>query len=386
MRATVGTVLATLVAAPGVAAAAQHGLLAVAALAYREPRPQRVPPTRFLVVVPAHNEEAVLGGTLAAIARDLRARDQVLVVADRCSDATAAIARDHGAQVVERALDEPPGRAQARQAGVRAALALQWDALVMIDADSRIQPGFFDACERMLGTGALALQARSEAEEAPDHLVGQLSLAAFAIQGVTAPRGRDRLGLWVRPRGTGMVLARRLVERYRFHAPASEDLFYGLDLCLDGILPRHVDSARLRSASVRSWRAVRDQRTRYEAGRMAAARTYLGPLLRRRRLACLEAAWHLATPPFAVAAAILLVAAALAAATGTTTVVVVAAAALAVLAASLAVALVQAGVGARTWLALLCAPWYLPWKCAVQVRAAARVGRRQTSYAATPRH
>ena len=64
----------------------------------------------------------------------------------------------------------------------------------MIDADSIVEPGFFDRCERALSTGARALQARSEA--AIDRgLVAQATIASFAIQGVTLPRGRDRLGL-----------------------------------------------------------------------------------------------------------------------------------------------------------------------------------------------
>lgn len=85
-------------------------------------------------------------------------------------------------------------------------------------------------------------------------------------------------------RGTGMVLPRWLVAQgHRFHAPASEDRWFGLDLCLAGIVPRHVDSARLHAKSVSSWSAAGEQRTRYEAGRMAAARAYVGRLLKRGR-------------------------------------------------------------------------------------------------------
>src|SRR4029079_8001443 len=91
---------------------------------------------------------------------DKRKRDVVLVVADRCADATAAIARRFGALVLERGADEEPGRAAARQAGLEHASALDWDAVVMLDADSVIEPGFFDACERALAAGADAVQAR----------------------------------------------------------------------------------------------------------------------------------------------------------------------------------------------------------------------------------
>jgi 1,2-diacylglycerol 3-beta-glucosyltransferase len=382
---------AVLIALPGAGAALHLGLLALASLAYREPRPAgAVERTRFLVLVPAHNEEPVIGATLAAIGGQRRPWDRVTVVADRCTDATAAIAAGHGAEVLERGPGAEPGRAAARQDGIAHALRRDdWDALVMIDADSLVQPDFFDACERMLavarrGRRPLALQARSEAELARG-LVARASLAAFALQGLTIPRGRDVLGLSVRLRGTGMVLRREVVERFRFRAPASEDLFYGLDLCLAGILPRHVESARLRSQSVRSWGAAGAQRQRYEAGRMGAAREFLPELLRRSTPAALEAAWFLATPPFAVAAGSLAAGLALALASGVVPLVWSLAALAAVLAFVLVAGLVQARAGLGVWVALLAAPWYVLWKVGVQLRALASVRRRQAYYAPTAR-
>ena len=181
----------------------------------------------------------------------------------------------------------------------------------MLDADSVIAPGFFDACEQALAAGTDAVQARSESKRGHT-LATEASLAAFALQGVTLPRGRDRLGLSVRLRGTGMAIRRPLALAHRFRAPASEDLVFTLDLILDGVRCRHVDAARLRSEGESSWSTFGGQKVRYEAGRMAAARAYVPRLLKRairhRDAACLEAAWFLATPPFALAALSLLAA------------------------------------------------------------------------------
>ena len=89
---------------------------------------------------------------------------------------------------------------------------------------------------------------------------------------------------------------------------------------LDGVRCRHVDSARLRSQGASTWGDFGGQKVRYEAGRMAAARTYVPRLLKRgaaeRDASCLEAAWFLATPPFALAALSLSAGAGLAAVAG----------------------------------------------------------------------
>src|SRR5215210_8812857 len=59
-----------------------------------------VPPGRVSVVVPARDEERRLEPCLRGLRRDPDVHE-LLVVDDRSSDATAALARDLGARVVE---------------------------------------------------------------------------------------------------------------------------------------------------------------------------------------------------------------------------------------------------------------------------------------------
>jgi hypothetical protein len=383
----VGVVLAL----PGALAAAHLGTLALASLCYRERRARAgaVPAVRFVVLIPAYNEERVIARTLVSINAARRPTDAVVVVADRCTDRTADLARSYGALVLERQPGEEPGRAAARQAGVAWALgddfAAPWDAMVMIDADSVVEPGFFDACERAMAGGAEALQARSEAIR-EGGLVAQATVASFALQGVLIPRGRDRLGLLVRLRGTGMVLSRRVVATHTFRGAAGEDRWYGLDLCLAGIRPRHVDSARLRSENVTTWKAASEQRLRYEAGRMSGALEFVRPLLRRGGAPAWEAAVELITPPFAIAVLSAVLGLAVAVLGGAPGAVQLALAVpVATLAAVLVIGLVEARAGWRTWAALASAPWYVLWKVGVQVKAALSVRRRQVFYPPTVR-
>jgi cellulose synthase/poly-beta-1,6-N-acetylglucosamine synthase-like glycosyltransferase len=385
---TVLALAALAVGVPGLAAAAHLGLLAIASLLYRDPPPRPGPDLRLLVLVPAHDEERVIGHCLTAIEADRRPRDRVLVVADRCADRTAAVARAFGATVLERGAHAEPGRAAARQAGLEHARALHWDAVVMLDADSVVEPGFFAACERALAAGAAAVQARSEGRRGRT-LASEAALAAFTLQGVTIPRGRDRLGLQVRLRGTGMAIRRDVALGHRFHAPASEDLFFTLDLLLDGVRCRHAERARLHSAGAETWEAFGGQKVRYEAGRMAAARAYaprlLARALRRRDPACLEAAWFLVTPPFALAVLSAFAGTALAATAGAGVLAAVLGAGVLALGLTLVTGLVQARAGLRTWLALVAAPWYVGWKAVVQLRALASVLRRDAHYGPTAR-
>jgi hypothetical protein len=51
----------------------------------------------------------------------------------------------------------------------------------------------------------------------------------------------------------------------------------------------------------------------------------------------------------------------------------------------LATGLIQARAPLRTWLALLGAPWYVPWKVWIQLRALASLRLHVADYGATPR-
>src|SRR4029079_13516667 len=91
-------------------------LLAIASLRRLRQCGEPAPPvTRFAVIVPAHDEELVIGRLLGSI-NDLdypRELLEVHVIADHCSDQTAAIAGSLGATVHEQRNLAPRGKSQA---------------------------------------------------------------------------------------------------------------------------------------------------------------------------------------------------------------------------------------------------------------------------------
>jgi glycosyltransferase involved in cell wall biosynthesis len=104
---------------------------------------------RFSVVVPACNEHRLLPRGLAAInSAGLRADAfEIIVVANRCTDSTVAVAEAAGATVVE---SQARNMSVVRNAG--AAIA-SGDAIVTIDADSVMAPDALVEVARLLETG-----------------------------------------------------------------------------------------------------------------------------------------------------------------------------------------------------------------------------------------
>ena len=103
-------------------------------------------PVRCTVLIPAHNEEAVLGLTLESLASQTRPPDRVVVLADNCTDATVEVARRHHVRVVE-TVDNTEKKAGALNQELARLLpdAEPRDVVLVMDADSTIAPVFLQS-------------------------------------------------------------------------------------------------------------------------------------------------------------------------------------------------------------------------------------------------
>lgn len=116
-------------------------------------------------VVPAYNEERYLPATLAAIhasARELGVDYEVVVADDGSTDATARLAEDGGARVVQ---VQHRQISKTRNSGARSA---RGERLVFVDADTHVNAPLLKAAMAALDGGAVGGGARPDfAPEAP---------------------------------------------------------------------------------------------------------------------------------------------------------------------------------------------------------------------------
>jgi glycosyltransferase involved in cell wall biosynthesis len=110
--------------------------------------------TRLVIsfIIPAHNEEELLGRTLVAIQQSARVVGEpceAIVVDDASTDRTAEVARRHGVAAVSVACRQI---AAARNAGARAAVG---DVFVFVDADTVVTPRALRAALQVLRSGAV---------------------------------------------------------------------------------------------------------------------------------------------------------------------------------------------------------------------------------------
>jgi hypothetical protein len=162
---------------------------------------------RVVVLVPAHNESAHLLPTLRSLQAQIGRGNQVLVVADNCSDDTAALARQAGAGVVERTDPLRRGKGYALACGIDQLRADPPDVVVVIDADCLPDPGAVaDLAERChtLQRPVQLLNLMASPDGAPLRI--RVAEFAMVMKNLVRPLGTQRLGGVCHLSGTGMAL------------------------------------------------------------------------------------------------------------------------------------------------------------------------------------
>ena len=270
-------------AVPAVAACSYLGVLTL--LSAKLPVPRRSSRSlRFEVIVPAHNEAAVIARCLASLQWMDWPRGQLrlTVVADNCDDATADIARAAGAQVVERRDPLLRSKGYALSFGFAQAQHSAWaDALVVIDADSEVSTQLLETFACRLEAGAAAIQARFGVLNSEESWrTGLIAIAHGAFHDLRS-RARERLGLSCGLRGNGWCLSQRALREVPYQAfSLTEDIEYGIELGLAGHRVHYADEANVQAVMESREPVARIQRQRWEDGRFALIRSRSRPLIR----------------------------------------------------------------------------------------------------------
>ena len=260
---------------------------------------------RFAVVVPAHDEEQVISGTLKSLEHLDYPPDRysVFVVADNCSDATAEVAKRFRCNVWERVDPDRSSKGHALNWAFER-IPEKYDAIVVIDADTEVDPRLLTEFSRAYHP-LEALQALDLQVPGPGGAISAASYVASALHNGLKPWGRESLGCSAGLLGTGMCLPTVILEEVPWQRfGLAEDSEYHMDLILAGKRVRFVPKARVEATAPNTFRSIQSQRLRWERGRTDALRRFARPLLeraiRKRDVRSLEALASLVAPPFSL--------------------------------------------------------------------------------------
>lgn len=240
----------------------------------RPPHKGEVRKTKIAVLISARNEEAVIGNLIDSLMaqdypEELR---QIFVLADNCTDQTAAIAASHGATVYERenkaeigkgyALDFLIGRID-EDFGEGA-----FDAFAVFDADNLVEPNFLTEMNKTYSDGYEVVVGYRNTKNYGDSWISAGYGLWYLRDSVVLNGARLRLGACAMVCGTGFMFSNKIKEQnggWPFHL-LTEDIEFTTKHAIEGEVFGYCPEAQLYDEQPTSFGVSWRQRLRWAKG------------------------------------------------------------------------------------------------------------------------
>lgn len=285
--------------------------LLVLAMAYfvRKARPSGAddPLNRFAILVPAHNEEQLVGNLCKSLlAIDYpRENIDIFIIADNCTDETVKVCQAHPITVLEREDRDNAGKGQAIAWALTQIHLNEFDAVFIVDADSYVDSGILVELNRSINQGEQAIQCYNAVGNRDDSGFTQLLFVSRTINNLLYHEAKFRLGLSSYLTGNGLCFSSDLLQKRGWTAfSAGEDWEYYAQLVTDGIRIGFAANAKVYHQESRSLNQATTQRLRWSSGRFSVAKNLGIPLflrgVRQRRWIMADAAAPLLFPNYSL--------------------------------------------------------------------------------------
>lgn len=258
------------------------------------------------VLVPAHDEAGGISATLKTVLPQLTHHDRLIVIADNCSDETAAVAKAAGAVVIERCDAENRGKGYALDFGLKFLAPNPPEVVVVVDADCLVAEEAITQISCLAAAQQRPVQASYLlAQSAKPNPAAAVSILAFTVKNLVRPLGLAQLRQPCLLTGTGMAFPWAVIHKVSWASGnIVEDMQLSLDLLLAGYPTVFCAEAAVTGSLPQQKQAAVSQRTRWEHGHLQTLFSQVPRLLKagmaQKRFDVLAIALDLSVPPLSL--------------------------------------------------------------------------------------
>ena len=248
--------------------------------------PAAVP--RLLFLIPAHDEERMIESCVRSLKamRYPAERFAVVVVAHNCTDRTAELACAAGAHCLQRSDRAFPGKPRALAWALEQLPIAEFDAVIIIDADTVVDAGFGVALANASPPIAeRAFQAYFDVRNPGDTLLTRMATVLAAANYRFAYALKRTVGLNAPLLGNGMCLGTHVLAQHGWKAfTIAEDWELYALYTTAGVSIESLATAHLYAQEARSLQQSATQRRRWTAGKLTVLGRHIGGLLSSRNI------------------------------------------------------------------------------------------------------
>ena len=238
---------------------------------------------KFMAIIPAHNEEAVVGNLIESLKNQNYNRElyDIYVIADNCTDNTKKVAEKAGAIVYERFDNEKQTKGYALDWFLQQKIKenADYDAVLVFDADTIVDKNFITNMNKKLCQGEEVVQGYRDIKNPTDNWI----TAGYALFYWSMHRfyhlARYNIGLSPLLNGTGFMVKFDVVKPNGWDTETlTEDIEFSLKQIIKGKKLGWATDAIVYDEQPTSFKQSWSQRSRWTVGHMQCLKVYTGQL------------------------------------------------------------------------------------------------------------
>ena len=238
---------------------------------------------KFMAIIPAHNEEAVVANLIESLKNQNYSRDlyDIYVIADNCTDNTAKVAKEAGAIVYERFDNTKKTKGYALDWFLQQKIQedADYDAVCIFDADNIVDKNFIKNMNKKLCQGEDVVQGYRDIKNPTDSWI----TAGYAIFYWTMHRfyhlARYNIGLSPLMNGTGFMVKFDVIKPQGWNTKTlTEDIEFSLKRIIEGKKLGWARDAIVYDEQPVGFKQSWTQRSRWTVGHMQCLKEYTKPL------------------------------------------------------------------------------------------------------------
>lgn len=256
-------------------------VIALAALVKVKEKPFKVKKDhRFMIIIPAHNEEKVVGNLVDSISKIEYPKElyDTYVIADNSNDKTKQVAEEHGAIVYERNDSTKKTKGFALDwflTKIVPTIKKEYDAIIIFDADNVVDSKFLIHMNASLCQGETVVQGYRDIKNPTDSWISGGYAIYYWMMHRFFHLARYNMGLSPLLNGTAFMVSMKLIEEKGWNTKTlTEDIEYSLLSIIEGQKLGWQRKAIVYDEQPNSFIASWKQRERWTTGHIQCMRAY----------------------------------------------------------------------------------------------------------------
>ena len=281
-----------------------YQLFYVVAALWHDRKKTPMPPAKrlhkFAAVISARNESAVIGELIHSIKKQNYPAEllDIFVVADNCTDNTAAVARRAGAIVFERFNRKEVGKGYALDYAFQRIekdyAAAGYEGYFIFDADNLLDANYVAEMNKVFDSGCRVITSYRNSKNYDSNWISAGSALWFLREAKYLNNSRMILGTNCAVSGTGFLVARDIIRAHggwKYHL-LTEDIQFSIDCACEGERVGYCPTAMLYDEQPVTFEQSWNQRLRWSKGFYQVFARYgrklLGGIIKRRSFSCYD--------------------------------------------------------------------------------------------------